>query len=757
MEKEILPHVSRKRPLDSSDPVPHKVPRLSHFEIKEEPSDCKSVISSASCSVLNSGVTCLGPTVISGSLKSELQTQVKTECLVDQESNTINMALPFIKCEPEKSDNHVSDIKCQISSLFKSETTSDLYNPSSISVVYSGNKYSCPEEKSSSIKSVKNALNISEKNNCTEKAAKPKSSAAVMCGNKKKTVTEILKTPSSGPTGFLHEINNLAGTVNNSISSGAPLKELSIKLERIDNLVPKNESSKFNYTLEDDIIVISDDEELFPSSQIFDEEHVNVKQEISLENFYSENSSAEINNHDTSLVCIEDDNIIDDNGDLQNFKGEDSDDSDDNEWLTKLSQTYFNEDVDNGNDNNLNPVLTINTKKQDDMENSCSVESLDESQLLVPRPKKCKPICMSDDEDSNLPSFEKQKINLSSKPILIEAPHLKKPKRSVKPATSERKSKNEANVSLSLPNVNKKRQPKVAILERVLRKITNGPACIKDKNCTATLSHRRSSSEEKSNITEERKKKLKAIAEHNKNEKKTDTKTKHTTHCTKLTEKTRGEYLVESMKPTETVQRPKIGKEENRQVTETVEALKKSDKNRDAKQIQLLDKKCESRRCKSISDLPKIPRVKNSAPSINTNLERVSPLQCSPLSVHTSYSKQTLTNASPLCRSSEVSSENVTGVYNPLKPLISCLKNVTINDKTKKSKNVSFDTINLISVKTFEISAGSKLIPLGRIKDAPIPKVVAAGCNSNSLVSKFLHEIIGLICQWNPKWLEVKI
>ncbi|PNF36363.1 hypothetical protein B7P43_G18052 [Cryptotermes secundus] len=106
-----------------------------------------------------------------------------------------------------------------------------------------------------------------------------------------------------------------------------------VKLERLDEnalksnglVVSKPDTESVNYTLDEDIIVISDDEEYFPSSQIFDD------QKIDLELLKTEDQDAV--REDLLYTKV----LEDDDEDVVVFEDDESNLNDD-QWFRRLSQ-----------------------------------------------------------------------------------------------------------------------------------------------------------------------------------------------------------------------------------------------------------------------------------------------------------------------------------------------------------------------------------------------------------------------------------
>ncbi|XP_049957328.1 uncharacterized protein LOC126473983 [Schistocerca serialis cubense] len=630
--------------------------------------------------------------------------------------------------------------------------------------------------------------------------------------------------------------------------SALKLKDLVIKVEKLseaevkqhqinENAANENanaDESMLNYTLDDDIIVISDDEEMFPSSQLFNEPLL-VKQEVLEEN---DISCTTTDAHQDDMEAID----CDIGGITIPIDDDSDDDGDGDNWFRKLSQTYHDSISDeeleikkedkisihpSEHDKNIEEINKVTelvgtsvkddvfeetrAQEEDDdvtrefytkphLESGPSIsdkfetEPCDEahaSNMLLDLPDEGQNDVVSnknfqdlaDKRDYEETASEKSKGIISRKPIIIEAPHMKKVRsRERLPPSSKMKPKEQKAVSLDICASAPHRESSLK-QKRLSKKKRNSSS-----NASAIPLN------EKKEITEARKKRLKEIAENKKKDEDTKEVKRNATLRVKVTERNRGAFLTESLP----ISSARSGKEESNSVKKFVkddvlnisrtESLCDSSKTGASSSTsaipesvqaivegktsstELSGKRRESKSSnkepeKKISSLPRIPRLR-SLSSGPKGCDQISPLQDSPQKCtrasNSAVSTSTSANAETLLTTKTPKKKRIARVSrtnkatNETAPQKSCLKQIgsTLLKTSQKSKRVSFSG-NLTHVKIFEIQDGAHLRPVGSIKDAPLPNLPPVNRGTGSSESEsFLNEVINIICQWNPKWLE---
>ncbi|PSN48547.1 hypothetical protein C0J52_05914 [Blattella germanica] len=485
-----------------------------------------------------------------------------------------------------------------------------------------------------------------------------------------------------------------------------------VKLERIDDdpLGTSQQDSQLNYTLDDDIIVISDDEDnMFPSSQVFDEkimEEVHCKEEILDDSSFNK----ELEDEDAPL-----------------FEEEDEIDADEKEWLARLSQEIIEYEPKSKPSNQ-------NVAEETEVKDVTEASSSKGSTIECFRDNKKEIAVTESEEKSSVKVTKKEEIKNKSKCIgkllIIDAPPMPPRKASRRGITADEatriyKGKNEQNqlpTKSNVPAINADQSSKKA----------------KNKKRRSHLSSDDPSlltAKEKRQIADKRKEKLKALSEKEKAAAlaaRTSSNKVPANVKIKVTNRNRGAFLVEGAEVSggndgdatnlsSAVQKINLGKKED---LSTIASLQENKITQPKKR-----ERSASAPMKNIKDLPRIPKVsrKPSEPSNDIQMENATAATAVP---------KILTNALPSV------------------PILKTLAPTISTFKTSVKKRVRFKQgSDLQQIKIIPIAEDSRLLPVAHKKDAPPPRKMLPEPPIQK--GPDLEEVIHDILCWNPKWLEV--
>jgi hypothetical protein len=507
-----------------------------------------------------------------------------------------------------------------------------------------------------------------------------------------------------------------------------------VKLERLDENIWKSDDSvvskpaneSLNYTLDEDIIVVSgDSDEEFPSSQIFDDQKPSEElkkaegQDAALEEPVFQKGVEDVD----ELVLEDDDSDFDDN------------------WFKKLSQQVLEpEPV-----SELPPQqLPVETGRRDMGSKEGSVKDVRLPQVTAEGEGTEKvplagDLLKTDHEMKEKSEEQVNKHTYNAKTLIIDAPPLPprrafhrgisaeaatriyqeqtdtcqqvvKPRNIVSNATSKKETDSRK----------KKGKPRLSIL---------------DDPCNLTA-------QQKKQIVDKRREKLKAISEKEKMvavpSKKDSLKVRAEVKV-KVTNKNRGAFLTEGAETAD-------GGAQVSNIAETSllssavqnlhldfeKLLKQGGTKSSAPQPKRRESRSSSAPVISIKALPRIPRISERPSSSSTATKPEVP---SGANVET-----TSFNRFPI----------PTSAFLP----VPILKSSALTRNTREKKKVCFKNgSELVQIHAIPVAQDSRLLPVAHKKDAPTPRKVVR----KQLQQKGpdLEEVLYHILCWNPKWLTV--
>lgn len=520
---------------------------------------------------------------------------------------------------------------------------------------------------------------------------------------------------NAGSSGFV-EGKTLSDKLCDQISKDKAV----VKLERLEESTCKSDklivsepaSECLNYTLNEDIIVVSDDsDEDFPSSQIFNDQ----KPSVGLLKTLGKDTA-----HEEPVFCkVEDvDELV--------FEDDDSD-FDDN-WFKKLSQQ------------DLEPPqhLPVETERKDTGSREGSLKENTLPQVATDGVGMEKVTLAGDLLKTCHGVKQKHKHTCNAQTLMIDAPPLP-PRRAFQRGIS------------------------AEVATRMYKEKTDiGQEVVKSGNIVSNTTSRKErgsrkkkiklhvsvpddlhnlTAKQKKQIADKRKEKLKAISEREKvvamASREGHVKVPAEVRI-KVTKKNRGAFLMEGADSTD-------GGAELSNIAETsVSSSAVKNLHLDVKNIQKQsDSKESAPRCKrresrsssapvsSIKFLPRIPR-KSERPSSSSGTE---------LEVPSDAKVETISVDRFPILNSAISTLPMLKTYAPTR-------------NTRKKKNVRFkDDSEMVQIRIIPVAEESRLLPVAHKKDAPTPRKVA----SKQLQQKGpdLEEVLYHILCWNPKWLMV--
>jgi hypothetical protein len=532
--------------------------------------------------------------------------------------------------------------------------------------------------------------------------------------------------------------NTVEETTNNKeLFASVCKKKAVVELERLDEnilkskgLVSEPENESLNYSLNEDIIVVSDDDhEYFLSSQIFDDE------KIPLELLKTE--CQDTANEDPSFnKDIEDDDVVfvDDDSDLDN-----------DQWFKRLSQ----QDVEPEPSSELpSQHLQAETKTKDRVSGGESLKDANLPHVFVGEVAIEEELLASDlfKADEEVKLKQKQSVNkckYNVKALIIDAPPLP-PRRAF-----------QRGISAEVATQMYKEQTTSC------QKPVKCRSIISDTTCKRTMKSKKKeghvhlsvssdinllTAKQKKQIADKRKEKLKAISEKEKAvaaaSKKHSVKVPAEVRI-KVTDKNRGAFLTEGAEKTDdvakvsaTAQTSLLSSVIKKSHSDAEKALSLKVPKQDGVRSSILEpKKCElGSSCvptRNIKDLPRIPRIsERSLASKSVNLKL------------------------PPGAEVETIVEDMPPLLTSASPSFPIVKTLAPTGITKKKKNVTFKKDSeLVEIRIIPVAEDSRLLPVAHKKDAPTPRKIC----SNQLQQKGpdLEEVLYDILCWNPKWLEV--
>jgi hypothetical protein len=537
-----------------------------------------------------------------------------------------------------------------------------------------------------------------------------------------------------------------------------------VKLERLDeNMLKSNgwvvsepESQSLNYTLDEDIIVLGDDDdEYFPSSQIFDDQN-----NMSLK---TECQDAAHDDPSFNKDLEDDDDVV--------FEDDDSD-LDSDQWFRRLSQ----QDLEPEQTSELPPQqVQAQTKMRDKDSGRKSLKAVNVPQVISDDAGIEQELLASDfmktDEGKLKQKQPVSKCKYNAKTLVIDAPPMPRRRafqRGISAEVATRMYKEQTEI---FQQPVKHRNP---VSDTICKKETKPKEkeghvslCISDDPSVLTA-------KQKKQIADKRKEKLKAISE--KEKAVAAALKKHAVKVpaevrVKVTSKNRGAFLMEGAdtkdaekvsataqlsvlssavkkvhldveKACSSLNIPKQGgvkssvprpkKRELRssshhdveKASSSLNITKRDGVKSSVAQPKKREVRSSSAPARSIKDLPRIPKIsEQSSASKNVDLE--------------------------VCPSAEV--ETITEDMPPSSPIV---KTLASTRSTKRKKNVCFKKDSeLVEIREIPLAENSRRIPVAHMKDAPTPRKIL----NNQLQQKGpdLEEVLYDILCWNPKWLEV--
>ncbi|KAJ4427930.1 hypothetical protein ANN_23940, partial [Periplaneta americana] len=565
-----------------------------------------------------------------------------------------------------------------------------------------------------------------------------------------------------------------------------------VKLERLDKDIlnpsdcaaAKSENDSLNYTLDEDIIVISDDDdEYFPSSQIFDEQkpptQSNKDRDV-LEDM-SFNRVPEDDDDDGSV-------FVDDDSDLE-----------EDQWFKRLSQQEV--DLEPLPEPAFDKLKNVEIKKEDSRDvllqskiiphTSCEDGREEPVRGVLDKPQKITEFVSDNLLKADIEAQTKQnesstKSKLSGKLMIIDAPPMPPRRASQRGISAEEATR---------IYKERKEQKKPKSISSEKSKCTVSDASFLSPKLKLKKNSRRSSAppedlsnlsaRQKKQIADQRKEKLKALTEKEKAaaaaSKEQSTRVPAKVRI-KVTRKNRGAFLTEGADDTEdelpTAQTTVSGVKKSSHVAEEKLVSSKNLKEQGTVKSNIpAPKKIDSRSSSApsvdtIKNLPRIPKLSGRPSSVKSanaqvpskissdvefgnasdNLPKIQNLQLSSIKSADADVPPKISSNMEFERVSEkmsMSAKSTTDIY-PLRPII---KSLTAT-KCKEKKRVRFKSDSeLVAMRTIPVEENSRLLPVAHKKDAPTPRKIVN--NQQLFKGPNLQEVLYDILCWNPLWLEV--
>jgi hypothetical protein len=485
-----------------------------------------------------------------------------------------------------------------------------------------------------------------------------------------------------------------------------------------DSVVSKSPNDSLNYTLVEDIVVVSDDsDEEFPSSQIFDEQ----KPSAQLLKPEGRDAAHEEPIFHKDVEDVDDLGLVDDDSDF------------DDNWFKKLSQQDLEPE----------PVsevpsqqLPVETGRKDKVSKERSLKDMSLPQVAADGEGTEKVALAGDLLKTGLEVKEKckeqvNKYTYNAKTLIIDAQPLP-PRRAYQRG-------------ISAESATRMYQKKKDICQKVvkLRNVTNSISKKKtDSRKKKVKDPHNLTAKQKKQIADKRREKLKAISEKEKMvamASKKDSQKLRAEVRIKVTEKNRGAFLMEGAESAD----------DGAQVSNIVETPVSSS--------------AEQKLCFDLKKLPKRDATNNSAPQPKKRqsrsfsapvisvkaLPRIPKISERPLSSSSVPEPEVLSSAkvetTPLDRFPIPTSSSVT---------VPILKTSVPTRNTEEKKKVCFKSGNeMVQIHHIPVAEDSRLLPVACKKDAPTPRKVVN--QQAQQKGPDLEDVLYHILCWNPKWLTV--
>ena len=493
-----------------------------------------------------------------------------------------------------------------------------------------------------------------------------------------------------------------------------------------DSVESKPPNDSLNYTLVEDIIVVSDDsDEEFPSSQIFDDQKPSAK----LLKAEGKDASHEEPVFHKDVEDVDDLVLVDDDSDF------------DDNWFKKLSQ----QDLEPEPISELpSQQLPVETGRRDKVSKERSLKDMSLPQVAADGEGTEKVLLAGDLLKTGHEVKEKckeqvNKHTYNAKTLIINAQPLP-PRRAFQRGISAesatrmyREQKDICQQAVKPRNIvtnstskkktdsrKKKVKPRLSILED-------------PHNLTA---------KQKKQIADKRREKLKAISEKEKMvamaSKKDYLKLRAEVRI-KVTDKNRGAFLMEGAESTDggaqfsnIVETPVSSSAEQKLRLDLKKLPKQGATNNSAPQPKRRESRSSSAPVISVKALPRIPRISERPSSSSSVTEPEVP---SGAKVETT----------PLTRFPIPTSSSLT---------VPILKTSVPTRNTREKKKVCFKSgSEMVQIHVIPVAEDSRLLPVAHKKDAPTPRKVV-----NQQVQQKgpdLEDVLYHILCWNPKWLTV--
>jgi hypothetical protein len=521
-------------------------------------------------------------------------------------------------------------------------------------------------------------------------------------------------------------------TVDDELFANIQRNKPIVKLERLDEstlksnglVVSKPGNESLNYTLDEDIIVISDHEEYFPSSQIFNE------QKMPSESF-------ETKDQDTAPEDLLFHKVVEDDDEDALVFEDDASDFNDDQWFRRLSQCDLEPEP-------ISELPVQEVQAQKEKRNSGSREEFLKDVDLVKATTDGEGVqkeMVTEDlliTDEVKPKLEESvnKPKHSVKALVIDALPLPRRRaflRGISAEAASRMYNEQTDVS------QQKAKPRNTVNDTVSRRGTSSKKKKIHVDSSVPDEPHFLTAKQKKQILDTRKEKLKAISE---KEKAAAVASKQRAMMklpsevkVKVTNRNRGAFLTEGAETTNDVKA--FDGAEPSVLHSDVSSSGNVPKRDSAKSSVPRPKKYESRSssatAKKISNLPRIPKI-SERPSTSKNVGIGVP----------SCSAEVVTD--PVGDKLPV----LTSAFSAL----SILRTSGPTSCTKRKKNVRFkEGSEMVEMRVIPVEEGSRLRPVAHEKDAPTPRAVF----SNQLEQRRpdMDEVLYDILCWNPKWLEV--
>lgn len=507
-----------------------------------------------------------------------------------------------------------------------------------------------------------------------------------------------------------------------------------LKLERLDEnmwqsedlVVSKRANDSLNYTLVEDVIVVSDDsDEEFPSSQVFDDQ----KPSAELLKAEGKDAAHEERVFHKDVEDVDELVLVDDDSDF------------DDSWFKKLSQ----QDLEPEPVSEVLPQqLPVETGRRDRGSKEGSVKDMSVPQVAADGEETEKVPLVGDLLKTSHELKEKCKGQVNkhtnnAKTLIIDAPPLP-PRRAFQRGISA-----EAATRLYQDQMDICQQvvkPRNIVSNATSKKKTDSRKKKVKPRLSIIDDPRNLTAKQKKQIADKRKEKLKAISEKEKMvaaaSKKDSLKLRAEVRI-KVTNKNRGAFLVEGAESTDggaqvsnIVETSVLSSAEQKLHLDLEKLPKQGATKNSAPQPKRREARSSSAPVISVKALPRIPRLSERPSSSSSVTEPEVP---SGAKVET-----TSLDRFPIPTRSFLT--------------VPILKTSVPTRNTKEKKKVCFKSDSeMVQIRVIPVAEDSRLLPVAHKKDAPTPRKVV----SQQLQQKGpdLEDVLYHVLCWNPKWLTV--